>query len=261
MQVGFDVLRSDSPHAFAAHGPRAGRRFSPCRPFLWNTIVCRQRPAMPERFQLHDRTVTYLDSSPWVPGVAQAVAPAGLTDGSREAAPANTAILIHAFPLNADMWAPQLDAVPAGWRYLAPDLRGFGRSDPGDLNGSPSIDDYARAIDVADRLGVSMHPSLVVPYPGTELRDLYAREGRLLADQPWSLYDTAHVVFQPKLMSVDQLREGYNWICDKAYNVPAILGRGVRTLRRHPVRHARSKLFSSFSTDFGYRRTYSYRVN
>jgi 3-oxoadipate enol-lactonase len=35
-------------------------------------------------------------------------------------------VLIHAFPLNADMWRPQLERVPDGWRLLAPDLRGFG---------------------------------------------------------------------------------------------------------------------------------------
>jgi pimeloyl-ACP methyl ester carboxylesterase len=35
-------------------------------------------------------------------------------------------VLLHAFPLNADMWRPQLERVPDGWRYLAPDLRGFG---------------------------------------------------------------------------------------------------------------------------------------
>ncbi len=35
-------------------------------------------------------------------------------------------VLIHAFPLNADMWRPQLERVPDSARYLAPDLRGFG---------------------------------------------------------------------------------------------------------------------------------------
>ena len=35
-------------------------------------------------------------------------------------------VLIHAFPLNADMWRPQLERVPDGWRFIAPDLRGFG---------------------------------------------------------------------------------------------------------------------------------------
>lgn len=37
-------------------------------------------------------------------------------------------ILLHAFPLCADMWRPQLERAPEGWRLLAPDLRGFGPS-------------------------------------------------------------------------------------------------------------------------------------
>jgi radical SAM superfamily enzyme YgiQ (UPF0313 family) len=101
--------------------------------------------------------------------------------------------------------------------------------------------------------------TIMTPYPGTESRMEYEREGRLLSNIPWSKYDTSHVVFQPKNMTVEQLREGYDWICRQAYNLPAIMTRGVRTFRRHPIRHARAKLFSSFSTDFGYRRTYSYR--
>lgn len=101
--------------------------------------------------------------------------------------------------------------------------------------------------------------TIMTPYPGTESRLEYEREGRLLPNISWSKYDTSHVVFRPKNMTVDQLREGYDWICRRAYNLPAIMTRGVRTFRRHPIRHARAKLFSSFSTDFGYRRTYSYR--
>jgi 3-oxoadipate enol-lactonase len=30
-------------------------------------------------------------------------------------------ILLHAFPLAADMWRPQLEAVPEGWRFIAPE--------------------------------------------------------------------------------------------------------------------------------------------
>jgi 3-oxoadipate enol-lactonase len=30
-------------------------------------------------------------------------------------------VLLHAFPLTADMWRPQLEAVPSGWRFIAPD--------------------------------------------------------------------------------------------------------------------------------------------
>jgi len=41
-----------------------------------------------------------------------------------------TLLLIHAFPLSADMWLPQLARVPQGWRYIAPDLRGFRGAGP-----------------------------------------------------------------------------------------------------------------------------------
>lgn len=34
-------------------------------------------------------------------------------------------VLIHAFPLHAEMWRSQLERVPDGWRYIAADLPGF----------------------------------------------------------------------------------------------------------------------------------------
>lgn len=101
--------------------------------------------------------------------------------------------------------------------------------------------------------------TIMTPYPGTPAREQYAQEGRLYNNVPWSRYDTTHVTFEPKNMTAAQLRDGYDWICRKAYSLPSIATRGVRTLRRHPLKQARRKLFSSFSTDFGYRRTYSYR--
>ena len=53
-------------------------------------------------------------------------------------------VLLHAFPLNADMWRPQLERRAEGWRFIAPDLRGFGRS-PLSATGGRGItmDDYA----------------------------------------------------------------------------------------------------------------------
>lgn len=60
-------------------------------------------------------------------------------------------LLLHAFPLSAEMWRPQLERVPSGWRFIAPDMRGFGAARP--LASSPMrashgdgghlIDDYA----------------------------------------------------------------------------------------------------------------------
>jgi 3-oxoadipate enol-lactonase len=38
-------------------------------------------------------------------------------------------VLLHAFPLSADQWLPQLHRLPPGWRAIAPDLRGFRGAD------------------------------------------------------------------------------------------------------------------------------------
>lgn len=61
-------------------------------------------------------------------------------------------LLIHAFPLSADLWRPQLEAAPAGWRLIAPDLRGFGAAAVGAASlraGSPNLtmDDYAADVE------------------------------------------------------------------------------------------------------------------
>jgi len=79
-------------------------------------------------------------------------------------------VLLHAFPLHAEMWRPQLERVPEGWRFIAPDFRGFGRNSAAGAGAPPSapaadIDDYAAdvfalfdalAIDDAVVAGLSM---------------------------------------------------------------------------------------------------------
>jgi pimeloyl-ACP methyl ester carboxylesterase len=67
--------------------------------------------------------------------------------------PRGSLILIHAFPLNARMWEPQLALADGGWRVIAPQLRGMddGASDPP----ATSIDDYAAdVIDLLDTLHI-----------------------------------------------------------------------------------------------------------
>lgn len=84
-----------------------------------------------------------------------------ITSGSRrlaylEAGPpgGRPLVLLHAFPLAAAMWRPQLDHPPAGWRLLAPDLAGFGASDDRSSE-SPALEDYAAdVVSLLDRLGV-----------------------------------------------------------------------------------------------------------
>jgi len=77
-----------------------------------------------------------------------------------EAGTGRPALLLHAFPLGADQWLPQLLRVPPGWRFVAPDLRGFGGTDPGGAIGGITMDTYA-----ADMLELMAHleiPTAVV---------------------------------------------------------------------------------------------------
>ena len=52
-------------------------------------------------------------------------------------------VLLHAFPLSAEMWRPQLDRVPDGWRFIAPELSTL----PAEAGSrATSIDDFAAAV-------------------------------------------------------------------------------------------------------------------
>jgi pimeloyl-ACP methyl ester carboxylesterase len=63
-------------------------------------------------------------------------------------------LLIHGFPLNRQMWQPQLAPLAtAGYRVIAPDMRGFGASDA--PSGGYSIDGFADdVIGLMDALNV-----------------------------------------------------------------------------------------------------------
>jgi 3-oxoadipate enol-lactonase len=60
-----------------------------------------------------------------------------------------TILFVHAFPVNASMWLPQFESMAGKHRLVAPDLRGFGHSDPydGSLAMAAMADDLAAMID------------------------------------------------------------------------------------------------------------------
>ena len=58
-------------------------------------------------------------------------------------------LLVHGFPLNREMWRAQIDALATSHQVIAPDLRGFGESDPpsGDVPMADHADDLAALLD------------------------------------------------------------------------------------------------------------------
>ena len=58
-------------------------------------------------------------------------------------------LLVHGFPLDHQMWRHQLDELSSDFRVIAPDLRGFGRSDPtpGIVTMQTYADDLAKLLD------------------------------------------------------------------------------------------------------------------
>ncbi len=83
-----------------------------------------------------------------------------------------------------------------------------------------------------------MYPffSILTPMPGTRLFDDFAATGRL-DHQRWELYDTRHVVFEPKQMTREQLMDGYVWIYEQAYGADALLER-LESWWKLPSSHA-----------------------
>lgn len=70
---------------------------------------------------------------------------------------------------------------------------------------------------------------ILTPYPGTPLFRSMEKENRLL-HRNWSLYDTSHVVYQPKCMSPEELAQGYAWLYQRLFSHTSIWRRRPQQL-------------------------------
>jgi radical SAM superfamily enzyme YgiQ (UPF0313 family) len=62
---------------------------------------------------------------------------------------------------------------------------------------SDTMNDFEKLIEVAERLGVSIHTSLVVPYPATKLYEEY--ESYIMKDKGWEYYTGSYALFEHPL--------------------------------------------------------------
>lgn len=80
-------------------------------------------------------------------------------------------------------------------------------------------------VDAIDEICVDLPRfSILTPFPGTDLFDKYEKDGRILTKN-WDMYDTMHVVFEPKNMSADELQQTFFQIWKETYKTKRILKR------------------------------------
>lgn len=97
---------------------------------------------------------------------------AGVGHDTPAAPPEGSVVFIHGFPFDGSMWQPQLEALPSGWRALAPDLRGFGRSE---LGAGPGV--VSSGAKVGGRVARTDEPVLTMDRLADDVAELIAEEG------------------------------------------------------------------------------------
>ena len=109
-----------------------------------------------------------------------------------------------------------------------------------DADGPDIFDSTLRWIEETRLECATFH--ILTPYPGTPLFRKLESEGRLL-HRDWNLYDTSHVVFRPRRMSIDQLQQGYEDCYRRLFSHRSIWRRRPAGLEALPAYLAGSYLY------------------
>jgi radical SAM superfamily enzyme YgiQ (UPF0313 family) len=73
-------------------------------------------------------------------------------------------------------------------------------------------------------------PTTITPYPGTALYERMKAEGRILTDN-WRKFDTWNIVIDPKNMSPEELREGFNKFRSEVFNMRSVWKRALPNVK------------------------------
>lgn len=100
-------------------------------------------------------------------------------------------------------------------------------------------DVFKRTVDWAVESGIATATfHICTPYPGTQLYAEMAAQNRLTTNN-WDLYDTRHVVYQPRGITPAALKEGYDWSYRAFYEWKNIFkAASMHESMKHSLKHA-----------------------
>jgi len=91
-----------------------------------------------------------------------------------------------------------------------------------------TLDTFDTTLEKINELEIDvLEVNILTPYPGTPLYIKMEKEGRLLT-KDWSRYNQVDVVFQPKNMTVEELKQGASKVAKEFYQIRKIIQRGVK---------------------------------
>jgi 3-oxoadipate enol-lactonase len=178
-----------------------------------------------ESVTLGHKTISYLIAEPLEPAVRQR--------------PLSTVVFLHAFPLQGAMWESNLDAVPEGWRALAPDYRGDAGIGMSDLAGD--------VVDLLDHLGLVQAALVGCSMGGYVLFEIlrsaprYVSAVGLVSTRPGADNDEGRKNRQKMIEQVD--REGVEAIA--AQMVPKLLGATTQRDRPDVAKQVRNLVLAN----------------
>ncbi|HZI47735.1 MAG TPA: radical SAM protein [Pyrinomonadaceae bacterium] len=97
---------------------------------------------------------------------------------------------------------------------------------------------FRRTVDWAVESGITTATfHILTPYPGTALYTDMLRQKRMMTSN-WDLYDTRHVVYEPKGLSREELKRGYDWSYETFYRWNSIFNAAsAHESFKHQLKH------------------------
>lgn len=186
-----------------------------------------------EQVTIGRKQIGYLASDPSAPATRQR--------------PPRTVVFLHAFPLTAEMWEPNLSVLRDGWRAIAPDYRGFGRSSLPDAPQYRLTDFAGDVVDLLDHLEIAQAVVVACSMGGYVAFEMWKSapnyfSGLVLVSTRANADTEEGKAGRRKMIELVD-REGVEAVANQM--VPKLLGATTQRDRKDLVKHVRNLVLSN----------------